>query len=284
MSCKRFWTAVIRLRTIGLLFILLASTLAAAGTTSVAPLSAEALGKLVFEQKLQQQISLDLQFFDEGGQPVKLRRYFGKKPIILVAGYYECPMLCSIVFNGLLETLQDLKWKVGDQFDVISFSIDPRETPSVAAAKKRVYVKRYGVSRAAGGWHFLTGEEPAIRQLAEEIGFHYAYDPASKQYAHPSGFVVLTPQGRVSHYFFGVNHAPKQLHAALQEAAANKIGSPVEQFLFLCFHYNPITGKYGGLIMTVVRVLGASTVLGLARFVMALARSKSPREPEVSSL
>jgi protein SCO1/2 len=152
---------------------------------------------------------------------------------------------------------------VGNQFDVINVSIDPKETPALAAAKKRTYLKRYGRHGAAAGWHFLTGDDAAIHKLANEAGYRYVYDPRSKQFAHPSGLVILTPDGKVSHYLFGVTYSPNELDSALRDAAARKTGSPIQQFILLCFHYSPITGKYGKLIMTVVRVSGVATLAAL---------------------
>src|SRR5438105_2374187 len=160
-------------------------------------LTDETLAKLSFEQKLSSQASLDLVFRDEAGRQVRLGEFFGHKPAILVLGYYECPMLCTLALNGMVEALEDIKWNIGNQFDVINVSINPRETSALAAAKKRTYLKRYGRAGAAHGWHFLTGDEPAIEQLARQVGFQYAYDPSSRQYAHPSGLIILTPQGKV---------------------------------------------------------------------------------------
>jgi protein SCO1/2 len=242
------------------------------------PLSSEALAQIIFDQKLGKQVSLDLMFRDEEGKAVTLKDYFGKKPIILVPGYYGCPMLCSMVLNGLVETLQDMKWKVGEQFVVVNFSINPRETWQLAAAKKHSYIRRYGRTGAENGWHFLTGEERAVHQLADDVGFRYAYDPVSKEYAHPSGFVVLTPNGSVSRYFFGVSHVPTELYGALSEAAVNRTGSPIQQLFYLCFHYNPIRGKYGRVIMTVLRVAGFGTVLGLSCLVFFMVRVETARK------
>jgi protein SCO1/2 len=242
------------------------------------PLSSEELGKIVFEQKLGKQISLDLVFRDENGNAVALRDYFGKKPVILVPGYYRCPMLCSMVLNGLVETLQDMKWKVGQQFVIINFSINPRESSQLAAAKKHSYLRRYGRTGAENSWHFLTGDDPAIHRLADEVGFRYAYDPMSKEYAHPSGFIVLTPKGTVSRYFFGVSHVPAELYQALSDASINRTGSPIQQLFYLCFHYNPIRGKYGPVIMVVLRVAGFGTVIGLSLLVLFMIRTERARK------
>ena len=236
------------------------------------PVSDEVLKQIQFDQKLGARISLDTEFRDETGKLVRLDDYLGKKPVILVLGYYGCPMLCTFVLNGLIGSMQDLKWEVGNQFEVINVSIDPNESPALAAAKKKAYVRRYGRHDASQGWHFLTGGEPAIRRLAGEVGFNYAYDPAIKQYAHPSGLVILTSQGEVAHYLSGVIYSTKGLNDALVDASNRKIGSPVQQLFLLCFHYSPITGKYGPLIMIVVRVFGVAILLTLVGCIVAMSR------------
>ncbi len=241
------------------------------------PVSDDVLKKIQFDQKLGAHISLNTQFRDETGKPVRLGDYFGKKPVILVLGYYGCPMLCTFVLNGLIGSLQDIKWEIGNQFEVINISIDPNETPVLAAAKKKAYVRRYGRHDASQGWHFLTGGEPAIRRLAGEVGFNYAYDPAIKQYAHPSGLVILTSQGEVTHYLSGVIYSTKGLNDALVGASNRKIGSPVQQLFLLCFHYSPITGKYGSLIMIVVRVFGVAILLALAGCIAAMFRREAAK-------
>jgi protein SCO1/2 len=241
-------------------------------------LSDESLKRIDFDQKLQQQVSTGLQFRDETGKVVKLGDYLGKRPAILVLGYYGCPMLCTLVLNGLVESLQDVRLNPGKDFEIINVSIDPRETPALAAAKKRAYLKRYRRAGAEQGWHFLTGEEAAIRQLADEAGFRYAYDTTAKQYAHPSGLVILTPEGKVSRYFSGVSYSNKEMNSALVAATANKIGSPIQQFFLLCFHYNPVTGKYGPLIMTMVRVGGVLTVVLLGATIVRLSRREPARQ------
>ena len=235
------------------------------------------LRKIVFEQKLNSEVALDLPFRDETGKLVRLGDYFGRKPVILVPGYYGCPMLCTLVLDGLIESMQDLKKSVGQQFVVLNFSIDPNEKPDLAAAKKRTYLRRYGRPEAAEEWHFLTGDSSAIQKLTDQIGFRYAYDPATKQYAHPSGFVVMTPQGKVARYFFGVDFSAKDLDSALDAASSNRASSPVQQLLLLCFHYSPITSKYGGYILAFVRVCGVATLLGLgAAIVRAIHQARKP--------
>ena len=240
--------------------ILLAALKIFAAQSVPSQLSDDALVQIKFDQKPDNQVSPDLEFRDENGKSVRLGDYFGQRPVILVLGYYECPMLCSLVLNGAIEAMQDLKLDAGKDFEVVNVSIDPRETPALATAKKRIYIKRYGRPGAAEGWHFLTGDDAAIRKLADEVGFRYEYDSRAKEFAHPSGLVILTPDGKVSHYVFGVTYSPAELDTALRDAGAKKIGSTIEQFVLLCFHYSPLTGKYGNLIMTVVRVSGMATV------------------------
>jgi protein SCO1 len=233
--------------------------------------TADTLARISFDQKLNAQISSDLEFRDEQGNSVRLGNYFGRKPHILVFGYYKCPMLCSLVLNGMVESLEDLKWSIGAEFDVIQVSINPRETPALAAAKKATYLKRYGRSGAAEGWHFLTGAEQTIQKVTAEAGFIYAYDSASGEYAHPSGLIILTPEGKISSYDFGVTFDARRLNSQLQTAAGRQIGSPLQKLLLVCFHYNPITGKYGSLILWILRGLGILTVAAVAALMLTQA-------------
>ncbi len=237
------------------------------------------LNRIGYDQHIGQPISGSLVFRDAEKRTVALRQLWNTKPTLLILGYYHCPMLCTLINDGLIESLQELRFDVGRDFNVINVSIDPNETPEVAAVKKREYLKRYGRPGAAAGWHFLTGDKATIAQLANEAGFRFAYDPASHEYAHPSGFLVLTPEGRVSRYFFGVNYDPKTLRSALMTAAENKSGSVITQLILLCYHYNPITGKYGALVLNVLRVLSVATVLLLAGWIVWLSR-RSPKERE----
>jgi protein SCO1/2 len=222
------------------------------------------LSSIQFDQKINQQLSLDLRFRDEDGKNVRLGNYFGKRPVILNLGYYGCPMLCSLVLNGMVESLQDLKMDMGNQFEVISVSIDPTETPALAAAKKRTYLKRYGREGAESAWHFLTGNATAIKTLAHEAGFNYAYDAGIKQYAHPSGLIIATPDGKIARYFFGINYPPLELATVLKNAGAGHTGSKIEQLALLCFHYSPLHGKYANIVMLFVRITCLATLVGLA--------------------
>lgn len=246
------------------------------GTLFAQPLSDQTLQHIVFDQKLGDQISLDLPFRDEAGKSVRIGDYFGKKPVILVLGYYGCPMLCTFVLNGMIGGLQDIKWEMGKDYEVVNVSIDPHETPALATAKKQSYVERFGRPEAAAGWHFLTGDEPAIRRLAAQVGFNYAYDPAIHQYAHPSGLMILSPAGKISHYLSGVVFSGAELSQSLTDAAHAKVGSPIEQIFLLCFHYSPVSGKYSGVILGVVRFLGVAVLATLVAFIAGARRRGRP--------
>jgi protein SCO1/2 len=223
-----------------------------------------------FDQNLGAQVPLDLAFRDEAGQPVRLGDFLGSKPVILLFAYYECPMLCTLVLNDLTETLQAMNFDVGDQFAVVTVSMDPRETPALAIAKKAAYLRAYGRPGAAEGWHFLTGDEPEIKSLAETVGFRYAYDARLDQYAHPTGIMILTPQGQISRYFFGLDYPANDVRLGLIEASERKIGSPVDQFFLLCYAYDPATGRYSLAITKALRLAGAATALGLGGFVLGM--------------
>ncbi len=226
-----------------------------------------------FDQNLGAQVPLDAVFRDETGQPTALRSVLGQRPAILVLGYHECPMLCSLVLGGLVESMNDLRLTAGTGFDLIDVSISPTDTPAQAAQQKRVYFKRYARHGADAGWHFLTSPDPAtIHRLADTVGFRYGYDPTTRQYAHPSGVMILTPDGKVARYFFGVNFDPGDLQTALAAAGQRKVGSRIQELLLTCFHYNPINGKYGVLVVNTVRVGGVLTLLAMAGGIFYLVR------------
>jgi protein SCO1/2 len=227
----------------------------------------ELIRKVEFDQNLNAQVPLDLPFRDDSGRAVRLGDFLGKRPVILALVYYECPMLCTLVLNDLTRSLKPLAFDAGREFDVVAVSIDPKETPALAAAKKRGYLRRYGRSGTEQGWHFLTGEETSIRRLAQVVGFRYDYDPQTGQYAHPAGIMILTPEGRLSRYLYGVEYPPRDVRLGLIEASSHKIGSPVDQILLLCFHYDPSTGKYNFAIMQALRIVGVATVLTVVTFV-----------------
>jgi protein SCO1 len=233
------------------------------------------------EQRLGEQVPLDLAFRDETGQPVRLRSYFTGKPVVLVLAYYRCPRLCTEVLNGLESGLEAIPLDLGREFNVLTVSFDSRETPELAAAKKVPYVEKYGRSGAADGWHFLTGDETSIKQLTDAVGFHYHYDPRSDQFVHASGIMILTPEGKLARYFYGIHYSPRDLRLGLVEASADKIGSPVDQLLLFCFHYDPTTGQYTPAIMNFVRLAGAVTLAALIGFMFKMWHSERHkiREP-----
>jgi protein SCO1/2 len=235
------------------------------------------LSRVKFEQHPGQQVSRDLVFRDENGRALKLGDLFRGRPSILVLGYYRCPMLCTMINDGLINALENLRANVGADFDVIELSIDPYETPAAAAERKALYVRRYGRSGAASGWHCLVGDAKAIAQLTDEIGYRYAYDQEIKQYAHPSGVIVLTPDGKVSRYVFGVTFNSTELRDALAAAKAGKSGSVLSQVFLLCYHYNPITGKYGALILRLLRMAGIGFVVVMGFWVFRMARTSNNR-------
>lgn len=250
-------------------FLLLASARAQGLNASNQP---EILKKIGIDQRLGEQAPLDLEFYDEAGNPVRLQHYFGEKPVILALVYYNCPMLCNLVLNGLTKNLKPLSFSAGEEFDIISLSFDHRETPTLAAEKKKNYLKDYDRASAASGWHFLTGDSVNISRLAEAVGFRFQFDPVTQEYAHAGGIMVLTPQGKLARYFYGVDYPSRDLRLSLVEASENKIGSPVDQLLLYCYHYDPLTGKYGLVIMNVLRLAGIATVLVLAAFVIVMIR------------
>lgn len=230
------------------------------------PVLPPALREVRFDQRLNEQVPLDLEFRDEGGRSVRLGDYFAGKPVILVLAYYRCPKLCNEVLNGLVRGLLDVPFDIGKEFQIVTVSFDPRETPELAAAKKKTYVERYGRFGAGQGWHFLTGEEGSIQRLTESVGFHYTYDARHDQFAHASGIMILTPDGKLARYFFDINYSPRDLRLGLVEASTGKIASPVDQVLLYCFHYDPAEGKYGVAIMRFIRLGGVLTLVSLGMF------------------
>ena len=218
------------------------------------------------DQKIGQQLPLDLVFKDESGRDVTLGEFFGKRPVVLALAYYECPMLCTQVLNGMTGALKTLSFDAGKDFDVVVVSIDPMDSFRLAADKKATYVQQYGRPATAGGWHFLTGKDASIKPLASAIGFRYAYDANLKQFAHGAAIYVATPKGLVARYFLGIDFAPRDLRLALVEASNNRLGSVADQALLLCYHYDPATGKYGVAILNAVRIGFIATVTGFLTF------------------
>ena len=224
------------------------------------------------EQHLDAQVPADLTFHDETGKSVKLGDYFGHKPLILNLVYYNCTMLCGEALAGLAGAMRLIKFDVGNEFDVVTVSFDPRETSAMAAAKKKDYVARYGRANAAAGWHFLTGQPESINALTKAVGFQYQYDAKTNQYAHATAIMVLTPQGRISRYFYGVDFPPKDLRMGLVEASQGKIGNTVDAVLLFCYHYDPETGKYGAMVANILRLAAGATILILGTMFFILWR------------
>ncbi len=239
----------------------------------------KALRDVSIEQRLNTQLPLDLMFRNEKGDTVKLGNYFGKKPIVLSLVYYECPMLCTQVLSGMVSSFKVLSFKAGEEFDVVTVSFDPRETPALATAKKKTYVGYLPEAKraaATNGWHFLTGDQENIKRLTQAAGFHYQFDEATNQFAHASAIIVTTPEGKLARYFYGIEYSPKDLRLGLVEASENKIGTPVDQLLLYCYHYDPATGKYGPVVMNMIRVGGIATlIVMLAGFFVMRRRAAS---------
>ncbi len=224
------------------------------------------------EQKLKAQVPLDAVFRDEHGTAVPLGSFFNRKPVILALAYYECPNLCTLVLNGVLQTAHELKFDAGKEYEIVVVSFDARERPALAAAKKQIYVQRYGRAGAADGWHFLTGDDNAIKRLASSVGYRFSYDKATSQFAHPSAIMVLTPAGKVARYFPGIEYPPREVRLALIDAAQERVGSLADRVFLLCFHYNPATGKYGLLIGRVIQIGGIGTAAALAAYILWMLR------------
>lgn len=237
-----------------------------------------ALREVAIEQRLGAQVPLDLAFRDEAGRAVTLGDYIGTRPVVLALAYYECPMLCTLVLNGMVRALRALTFDIGDEFEVLTVSFDPTETPALAVAKKATYLEHYGRPGAAAGWHFLTGAGPEIERLAHAVGFQYTWLPDQEQFAHAAAIMVLTPDGKVARYFYGVEYPPRDLRLGLVEAADGTIGSPVDQVLLYCFQYDPASGTYAAVALNMVRLGGIATLLALGGFVLLSRRRERGRE------
>lgn len=224
-----------------------------------------ALKEIGIEQKLNEQLPLETEFKDSEGKTVKIGDYFGKRPVVLALVYYECPMLCSEVLNGMTGTLKSLNFSVGKEFDVVALSFDANEydKTELAKNKKESYVRRYAREGSENGWHFLTGTQESIDKITKAVGFSYKWDEETKQFAHAGAIMVLTPEGKMSKYLYGIDYAPKDVKFAIMESAESKVGTPVDQLLLYCFHYNPATGKYGLQILNVIRLAGLATLFGM---------------------
>ena len=237
-----------------------------------------ALRNVDLEQKLGAQLPLDAGFRDETGRTVKLKDYFGRRPVILAFVYYNCQDLCPLVLDGLVRSMRPLSFDIGDQFDVVTVSFDPRDTPALAAAKKSDYVKQYSRPGAGEGWHFLTGDEKSIQRLTEAVGFRYNYERDQDRFGHATGIVLLTPGGKIARYFYGIEFSPRDLRLGLIEASSNKIASPIDQLLLFCYHYDPATGKYSLLITNLIRLGGVATVIALGSFIVVMLRRERHRQ------
>ena len=230
---------------------------------------------VTFEQRLNQQLPLDTPFRDETGSAVTLGDYFGQRPVVLAFVYYQCPMLCTQVMNGISSALKVVPFIPGKDFEVVYVSFDPRDTPRAAAEKKTALLADYQQTISAAGWHFLSGDEASIRQVTSAAGFNYRWDEATGQFAHVSGVLVATADGRLSRYFYGVEYSPKELRMALVESGDGKVGSLVDTLLLYCYHYNPAAGRYGAIAMNLVRLGGAVTALFLGGFIFLMRRRES---------
>jgi protein SCO1/2 len=249
-------------------------------TASTVPAPLREVG---FDQNLDRRLPLDVPLVDESGRTVRLDDYFGARPVVLVFAYYECPMLCSQVIAGVARALNVLSLEPGRDFEFVTISFDPRDTPASATARKAVYLERYRDPNAGAASHFLTGSPQSIERLTSAAGFRYVWDETTRQFAHPSGVIVLTPDGRLARYIFGVEYGPRDLRLALVEASNGKIGSPVDALLLYCYHYNPMTGRYGLAIMRTIRLAGAATVLALGSFIVVMLRRERRRTQAHSS-
>ena len=228
-----------------------------------------------FDQKLGIQLPLDLRFHDDTGRDLRLGELFGRRPVILAPVYFRCPLLCNQLLNGLTRSLKPVSLAAGQDFDVIAFSINPAETPDLAGPKKRAYLEQYDRPGSANGWHFLVGDQPAISALTEAIGFRYTFNPQTELYAHAAGVVIVTPEGRVARYFYGIDFPPKELESELTRARAGQIGNPIGRLLLLCYDYDAATGKYTLSIMRLLRVAGTATAVALGAFVCLMFRREA---------
>lgn len=233
-------------------------------------------------QRLNDAIPLGLVFRNSQGKTVRLANYFGRKPVILSLVYYTCPMLCPLEEDGLLQSLKVMRFTAGKQFNVVTVSFNPRDTPQIAARKRKLYLSEYGRQAAAHGWFFLTGSRASITALTQAVGFHYRYDPQTRAFAHAVAIMVLTPQGRLAQYFYGIRYAAGNLRLALVEASQGKIGSPVDQMILFCYRYNPVTGKYSIVVSHLLTIGGALMLVTIGGLVLILSRGSRHRASTTS--
>jgi protein SCO1/2 len=238
------------------------------------------LGRIGIDQRIGEQVRLDLPFTDERGHQVKLGDYFGKRPVILALVYYECPMLCTQVLNGLVTALGVMNFEPGREFDVVAVSFNPKEGPGLASQKKAAYMERYDRPHTTGGWHFLTGSETSIRELTKAVGFRYEFDEKIQQYAHGAAIELLTPKGTIARYFYGIEYSPRDIRFGIIEASDERLGSAIDQVLLLCYHYDPATGQYGATVLGLVRLGGVGTVVAFVAFLIVSLRRERARDTD----
>jgi protein SCO1 len=270
-----------------LFFVAAAVSTAQASTNNesspLASVQSRLLSQVTFQQRLDNQTSITAKFKNEHGRDVTLQDCIEGRPTVLVLAYYRCPMLCNQVLNGVARTLRGVGFRPGQQISVVVVSFDPTDTPELAAKKKSALVEAYNRGDSGAGWHFLTGEEHTVKELADSVGFHYVYDENTKQFAHASGIVLLTPTGRVSRYFYGIDYPTRDVRLGLIEASAGHIGSAVDELLLLCFHYDPLTGRYGLVIMRLIQVVSIGFVLALILYIcISLRREFKKQRPLLS--
>ena len=235
------------------------------------------LREVGFDQRLDERLPLDVTFTDDQGRPVRLGDYFGEKPVVLAFVYYDCPMLCTMILSSIASSLGVLSLDAGKDFELVMVSFDPRETPELAARRKAEFLARYDRPTAAAGSHFLTGAGPSIATLTSAAGFRYTWDEETQQFAHPAGVVVLTPDGRLARYLFGLEYGARDLRLALVEASEGRIGTAIDAALLYCYHYDPMTGRYGLVVMRILRIAGVATVVAIAAFIVVMVRRDRTR-------
>lgn len=266
-------------RALGACVILLLA-LCVAGNAQPASQRPPVLRDVNIDQLLNNQVPLDLEFRDETGKTVRLQEYFNDKPVILSLVYFDCPQLCTMELTGLLGCFKTLPMMAGKDFVSVTVSFDPREKPELARAKKEEYIRRLAKPEAAAGWHFLTGDEAQIEALTRSVGFRFVWDPVTKQYAHSSGIIILTPQGKVSRYFFGIEYAPRDVRFGLIDASQGRIGSLADQIILYCYQYDPERGTYGLVMTRLLRIFGGVTIVALVALILFLRRKEKQKQAE----